>query len=92
MADELRKSEAWKGMRRGAGWAFGFGTVVTVASVLRDGGRSTIKGAMIAGMRGQEMTAELAEHLQDLYAEAVHERQARVETPESTVEQDSGNQ
>lgn len=83
MADDLRKSETWKGVRRGAGWAVGFGAAVTVASVLRDGGRSTIKGAMIAGMRGQEMTAELAEHLQDLYAEALHERQARAETPEA---------
>lgn len=81
MSDELGKSEAWKGMRRGAGWAFGVGAVVTVASVLRDGGRSTIKSAMIAGMRGQAMTAELAEHLQDLYAEAVHEQQGGVEAP-----------
>ncbi len=70
----MRKSEVWKGMRRGTGWAFGVGAVVTVASVLRDGGRSTIKSAMIGGMRGQEMVAEVAEHLQDLYAEAVHER------------------
>ncbi len=70
----MRKSEVWKGMRRGTGWAFGVGAVVTVASVLRDGGRSTIKNAMIGGMRGQEMVAEVAEHLQDLYAEALHER------------------
>ncbi len=74
MPEEVRKSEVWKGMRRGAGWAFGVGAVVTVASVLRDGGRSTIKSAMIGGMRGQEMVAEVAEHLQDLYAEARHER------------------
>lgn len=77
MTEEVRKSEVWKGMRRGAGWAFGAGAVITVASVLRDGGRSTIKGAMIGAMRGQEMAAEAAEHLQDLYAEAVHERDRR---------------
>ena len=74
MPEEVRKSEVWKGMRRGAGWALGAGAVVTVASVLRDGGRSTIKGAMVGAMRGQEMAAEVAEHLQDLYAEAIHER------------------
>ena len=91
MSDELRKSEAWKGMRRGAGWAVGFGAVVTVASVLRDGGRSTIKGAMVAGMRGQALTAELAEHLQDLYAEVVHEQQTQVQTPEATVPQVPGD-
>lgn len=78
MPEEARKSEVWKGMRRGAGWALGAGAVVTVASVLRDGGRSTIKSAMIGGMRGQAMAAELAEHLQDLYAEAVHEQQGQL--------------
>ena len=75
MPEEVHKSEVWKGMRRGAGWAFGVGAVVTAASVLRDGGRSTIKNAMIGAMRGQEMGAELGERLQDLYAEAVHERE-----------------
>ena len=75
MSEEVRKSEVLKGLRRGAGWAIGAGAVVTVASVLRDGGRSTIKGAMIGAMRGQEMAAEVTEHLQDLYAEAVHERE-----------------
>ncbi len=74
MPEAPRKSETWKGMRRGIGWAFGVGTVVTAASVLRDGGRATIKSAMIAGMHGQTMVAELSEHLQDLYAEAAHER------------------
>jgi hypothetical protein len=42
--------------------------------VLRDRARSPIKGAMIGAMRGQEMAAEVAEHLQDLYAEAADER------------------
>ncbi len=74
MTEEVRKSELWKGMRRGMGWAFGVGTVVTVASVMRDGGRATIKGAIVAGMQGQTMIAELSEQLQDLYAEARHDR------------------
>ena len=74
MPEAPRKSEMWKGMRRGIGWAFGVGTVVTVASVLRDGGRATIKNAMIAGIQGQTVMAEFAEQLQDLYAEAMHER------------------
>ena len=76
MPETPRKSEIWKGMRRGIGWAFGVGTVVTVASVLRDGGRGTVKNAMIAGMQGQTVIAELSEQLQDLYAEARHERLA----------------
>lgn len=76
MSEAPHESEIWKGMRRGIGWAFGVGTVVTVASVLRDGGRATIKSAMIAGMQGQTMVAELSERVQDLYAEARHERLA----------------
>lgn len=74
MPEAARKSEVWKGMRRGIGWAFGVGTVVTVASVLRDGGRATIKSAMIASMQGQIKFAEFSEHMQDVYAEARHER------------------
>jgi predicted ATP-grasp superfamily ATP-dependent carboligase len=77
MPDAPHNSEMCKGMRRGLGWAFGVGTVVTVASMLRDGGRATIKSAMIAGMQGQAMIAELSEHMQDLYAEATHERLQR---------------
>jgi hypothetical protein len=74
MPEATRDSEVWKGMRRGMGWAFGVGTVVTVASVLRDGGRATIKSAMIASMHGQTRIAEFSEQMQDLYAEAMHER------------------
>ena len=77
MPEEARKSEVLKGLRRGAGWALGAGAVVTVASVLRDGGRSTLKGAMIGAMRGQELAAEAVERLQDIYAEAAHERERR---------------
>lgn len=67
-------SEMWKGARRGAGWAVGVAGVVSFAALLRDGPRSTIKQTMKAGMRGREMSAELAEQVQDLYAEARSER------------------
>lgn len=67
-------SEMWKGARRGAGWALGVGGVVSVAALLRDGPRETVKATMKAGMLGREIAAELAEHMQDLYAEAKSER------------------
>jgi len=69
-------SEMWKGARRGAGWALGVGGVVSVAALLRDGPRDTIKAAMKAGIRGREVAAELGEQVQDLYAEAQSERLA----------------
>ena len=68
------RSELWRGARRGAGWAVGVGGVVSVAALLRDGPRETIKASMKAGMRGREVVAELGEQLQDLYAEAQSER------------------
>ena len=68
------RSEVWKGVRRGAGWALGVGGVVSVATLLRDGPRDTIKATMRAGMRGREVAAEFAEQMQDLYAEAQSER------------------
>ena len=67
-------SEMWKGARRGAGWALGVGGVVSVAALLRDGPRETVKATMKAGMRGREVAAELGEQMQDLYAEAQSER------------------
>lgn len=77
MADMPRgRSELWRGVRRGTGWALGVGAVVSVAGLLRDGPRKTIKGIMKAGMRGQEVAAELSEQAQDLYAEARFERAA----------------
>ncbi|MDP9400683.1 MAG: hypothetical protein M3P39_07000 [Actinomycetota bacterium] len=82
MADELRKSEMWRGIRRGAGFAFGIGAVVTAASLLRDGARPTVKGLMKAGMQGRTMAAELSEQLQDLYAEAAYEHQRPQEGPQ----------
>lgn len=75
MADRPRMgSEMWKGVRRGAGWALGVGGVVSVAAMLRDGPRETIKSTMKAAMRGREVAAELGEQMQDLYAEAQFER------------------
>jgi len=70
------RSEMWSGVRRGAGWALGVGGVVSVAALLRDGPRDTIKATMKAGMRGREVVAELAEQMQDIYAEAQSERLA----------------
>ena len=72
------RSELWRGARRGAGWAVGVGGVVSVAALLRDGPRETIKATMKAGMHGREVVAELGEQLQDLYAEAQSERAAPV--------------
>lgn len=68
------RSEFWKGARRGTGWAFGVGGVVTAATLLRDGPRGTVKMMMKAGMHGRELAAELSEQVQDLYAEAQSER------------------
>lgn len=69
-----RRSEMGTGARRGAGWAIGVGAVVSLAALLRDGPRNTIKSTMKAGMRGRDVAAELAEQIQDLYAEAQFER------------------
>lgn len=81
--DEQQKkpSETWRGVRRGSGFALGVGAVVSVAALLRDGPRRTIKATMKAGMRGREAAAELSEQLQDLYAEAQAERVADGEPP-----------
>ncbi len=76
-------SQLWRGARRGAGWALGVGGVVSVATLLRDGPRETIKAMMKAGMRGREVAAELAEQAQDLYAEAQSERAAAPSDAES---------
>ena len=73
-----RRSELWKGARRGAGWAAGVGGVVSVAALLRDGPRDTVKATMKAGMRGREVVAELGEQLQDLHAEAQSDRSPAV--------------
>ncbi len=72
-----RTSEVWKGSRRGAGWALGVGTVVSVAALLRDGPRQTLKAAMKAGLRGREVAAEMSEQVRDLYAEAQVEHATR---------------
>ena len=75
MADDGRRSEMWRGMRRGAGFAFGVGAVVGAASLLRDGARPTVKSLMKAGMQGRAMAAELSEQVKDLYAEAAYEHE-----------------
>ncbi len=75
MADDSKtRSEMWKGMRRGTGWALGVGGVVSMATLLREGPRPAVIMLMKAGMRGREVAAELSEQLQDLYAEAQAQR------------------
>lgn len=77
-----QRSEMLQGARRGAGWTLGVGCVISVAALLRDGPRETIKAMIKAQMRGREVAAELAEQLRDLYAEARYERFAVSESTE----------
>ena len=69
-------SELMRGARRGVGFAVGVGVVVTVASLLRDGGRQTAKQLIRGGLRGRDALAELGEQVQDLYAEVQAEQRA----------------
>ena len=62
--------EVMRSARRGAGWALGFGAVLGAASALSRGGQPTAKAAMKGLLRAREVGAELAERVQDLYAEA----------------------
>lgn len=71
------RSEVWKGLRRGAGWALGVGSVVSAATLLREGPREAVKVLMKAGLRGREAAAELSEQLRDVYAEARVEHAAQ---------------
>ena len=77
-----RRSEVWRGGRRGAGWALGFVSVLGLGSFLSRGGESTAKAAMKAGLRGRQVGAEVMERVQDLYAEAQHEYTAETLTRE----------
>ncbi len=69
-----RNSEMWKGVRRGMGWAVGVGAVLTAASVLGNGPRDALKGAIRVGLRGRELAAEASEQMRDVYAEVQGER------------------
>lgn len=69
-----KRSEIWKGIRRGAGWAMGVGTVVSAATIVREGPRRALKAAIKAGLRGSEVAAELTEQVRDVWAEAQLER------------------
>ncbi len=68
-----RRSELWRGGRRGAGWALGFVSVLGLGSLLSRGGEPTAKAAMKAGLRARQAGAEAMERMQDLYAEAESE-------------------
>jgi hypothetical protein len=80
-----KKSEVWKGARRGAGWAIGMGAVASVAVMLREGPRQAMKVLVTAGIRGREAAAELSEQMRDIYAEAQVER-AAAPPPENEVD------
>ncbi len=73
---EMREStsELWRAARRGAGWALGFGAVLGAASTLSRGPQTAVKASMKGFLRAREAGAELAERMQDLYAEAQSER------------------
>lgn len=68
-----RRSELWRGGRRGAGWAVGFISVLGLGSLLSRGGEPTAKAAMKAGLRARQAGAEAMERMRDLYAEAESE-------------------
>lgn len=71
-----RTSEAWRGMRRGAGWGAGFACVLAGASVLTRGARPALKGAMKGVLWMREAGAEAGERVRDIYAEAETEYRA----------------
>lgn len=79
-----RNSEIFKSVRQGAGWAFGVGSVLAAASVLRDGPRDALKGAIKAGLKGGQWAAEATEQVRDIYAEVQSEQKAPTEPAEDT--------
>ncbi len=68
------RSGLWRATRHATGWLLGAGGVVAMGTLVRGGPRHAVKAAMKTGMRGREVAAELAERVQDLYAEAQSER------------------
>ncbi len=68
-----RRSEFAEAMRRGMGWALGAGLVVGAASALKRGVDPTLKAAVKTLLRAREAGAEVAERVQDVYAEAQSE-------------------
>ncbi len=72
-----KKSEVWKGVRRGAGWTLGVGTVVSAGRLLREGPRESVKALMKVSLSARDSAAELSEQLRDVYAEAQAERTAQ---------------
>jgi hypothetical protein len=68
-----RTSELWKGARRGAGWAIGFGAVVGASNVARHGWRPTVRTAFKTLLGLRALGAETGEQLRDLYTEAESE-------------------
>ena len=69
------------GVLGGSGWGFGLAVVAGAALLVGKGGRplakQAIKGALILTERARELTAEAAEQIQDIYAEARAELEER---------------
>ncbi len=63
-------AEVWNDVKRGAGWAVGFGSVLGAAFVLKRGAQPALKSAMKGLLRLRTVSAEMAERVQDIYAEA----------------------
>lgn len=66
------------GAAAGVGFVVGVGGTLVGARRLRPMARQAIKSYLVAVDRARETTAELAESLEDLYAEAKAERDAEM--------------
>ena len=66
------------GAAAGVGFVLGAGGALVGAQKLRPAARKAIKGYIVATERAREMTAELAETIEDIYAEARAEREAEI--------------
>ena len=71
-------AEFWDDVKRGAGWAVGFGAVIGTALLVRRGAQPAVKSAIKGALRMRTASAEFTERVQDLYAEA--EAEYRAET------------
>jgi len=66
------------GAAAGVGFVLGASGALMGAQKLRPAARQAIKGFIVATERAREMTAEVAETIEDLYAEAKAEREAEI--------------
>lgn len=66
------------GAAAGVGFVIGAAGALAGAQQLRPIARQAIKSYIVAGERTREVTSELGETLEDLYAEAKAEREAEI--------------